>query len=140
MLVRTRSLLAAFLVLPLAVAAQQKAGFASLQEALRAGSALSGGFGPRNVNWIDGGRRYSYMPGPTAAEKRFACTAPRRGRTPAVPRPGSHVSRRRPRRFAYQSFQWARDSKHLVFQTRFRPLYRRSGTPTTSSITSPTIP
>src|SRR5205807_620411 len=30
--------------------------------------------------------------------------------------------------FAYQSFQWAQDSKHLVFQTHFQPLYRRSGT------------
>ena len=29
--------------------------------------------------------------------------------------------------FAYQSFQWARDSRHLVFQTKFRPIYRRSG-------------
>ncbi|OGU01539.1 MAG: hypothetical protein A2085_10715 [Gemmatimonadetes bacterium GWC2_71_10] len=29
--------------------------------------------------------------------------------------------------FAYQSFQWAADSRHLVFQTRFRPIYRRSG-------------
>ncbi|MBE0595620.1 MAG: S9 family peptidase, partial [Gemmatimonadales bacterium] len=25
------------------------------------------------------------------------------------------------------SFQWARDSRHLVFQTRFEPIYRRSG-------------
>ncbi len=27
----------------------------------------------------------------------------------------------------YQSFQWARDFKHLVFQANFQPLYRRSG-------------
>ena len=29
--------------------------------------------------------------------------------------------------FTYQSFQWARDFKHLVFQANFQPLYRRSG-------------
>ncbi|HXI21790.1 MAG TPA: DPP IV N-terminal domain-containing protein, partial [Gemmatimonadales bacterium] len=30
--------------------------------------------------------------------------------------------------FSYQSFQWSRDSKFLVFQTRFKRIYRRSGT------------
>ena len=30
-------------------------------------------------------------------------------------------------RIAYESFQWARDSRHLVFQTDFRPIYRNSG-------------
>src|SRR5205814_8578237 len=29
--------------------------------------------------------------------------------------------------FTYDSFQWAQDSKHLVFQTNFQPIYRRSG-------------
>ena len=28
---------------------------------------------------------------------------------------------------AYRSFQWARDAQHLLFQTNFRPIYRRSG-------------
>ncbi|MEP6691078.1 MAG: S9 family peptidase, partial [Gemmatimonadaceae bacterium] len=30
--------------------------------------------------------------------------------------------------FNYQTYQWARDSRHLVFQTNFKPVYRRSGT------------
>ncbi|MEO1023853.1 MAG: DPP IV N-terminal domain-containing protein, partial [Bacteroidota bacterium] len=29
--------------------------------------------------------------------------------------------------FAYNSFQWTSDSKYLVFQSNFRPIYRRSG-------------
>ena len=41
--------------------AQGQARFANLREALQSGGALSGGNGPRNVNWIDGGRRYSYI-------------------------------------------------------------------------------
>src|SRR5947208_16431013 len=50
---------AVFLTLPVLLPAQEKARFATLQEALRAGAALAGGSGPRNVNWIDGGRCYS---------------------------------------------------------------------------------
>jgi dipeptidyl-peptidase-4 len=29
--------------------------------------------------------------------------------------------------FSYDSFQWAGDSRHVLFQTDFRPIYRRSG-------------
>jgi dipeptidyl-peptidase-4 len=29
--------------------------------------------------------------------------------------------------FTYDSFQWAGDSRHVLFQTDFRPIYRRSG-------------
>src|SRR4029079_16984847 len=29
--------------------------------------------------------------------------------------------------FEYESFQWAQDSKHLVFQSNFQPIFRRSG-------------
>ncbi|HET9776003.1 MAG TPA: S9 family peptidase, partial [Gemmatimonadaceae bacterium] len=29
--------------------------------------------------------------------------------------------------FSYDSFQWAQDSKHLVFQSNFQPIFRRSG-------------
>ena len=52
---------AVFLTLPVLLPAQEKARFANLQEALRSGAALAGGSGPRNVNWIDGGRRYSFI-------------------------------------------------------------------------------
>jgi dipeptidyl-peptidase-4 len=48
-------------VLPLvAPAAQQKQRFATLAEALAATGALTGRSGPRDVNWIEGGRRFSY--------------------------------------------------------------------------------
>src|SRR6202012_3272102 len=29
--------------------------------------------------------------------------------------------------FTYESFQWSHDSKHLVFKSDFRPIYRNSG-------------
>ena len=55
-----RLLLAAALLLPGALGAQQKQRFASVDQALQA-VALGGSSGPRSVNWIEGGNRFSYM-------------------------------------------------------------------------------
>src|SRR2546426_10208109 len=44
-----------------AVSRAQKQRFSTLDEALAAGSALAGRSGPRNVNWIEGGNRFSYI-------------------------------------------------------------------------------
>jgi dipeptidyl-peptidase-4 len=106
--------------------AQEKARFASLQDALRASGAMAGGSGPQNVNWIEGGKRFSFTMrsaggeeirafDPASARDTLLFTAS--GRT----FPGGSEP------FAYQSFQWSSDSRHLVFQTRFQPLFRRSG-------------
>ena len=40
--------------------AQQKTRFSSLEEALRSGGALAGGSGPREGDWIGGGRGGSF--------------------------------------------------------------------------------
>ncbi len=122
----TRVLLTAQFLLPSIGRAQHKTSFADLSEALRASGALAGGSGPRNVNWIDGGKRYSYTMRADSGEEirafdpatgRDSLLFTARGRTfPDTTEP-----------FAYESFQWAHDSKHLVFQTHFQPIYRRSG-------------
>ncbi len=109
--------------------AQEKARFANLTEALQASGALNGRSGPRNVNWIDGGARFSYI------DRDAKTNSPvLRAQDPATGRdtllfsaegltfPGTSNP------FSYRSFQWARDSRHLVFQTNFKPIYRRSGT------------
>ena len=60
--IRTLTLaLLAGALLSLPAAAQEKARFASLDDAVKAGGALNGSNGPANVNWIDGGARYSYI-------------------------------------------------------------------------------
>ena len=113
--------------LPALATAQDKLRFASLQDAQRAGAALGGGSGPRNVNWIDGGRRYSYIARSDSGES-IRITDPATGtdsllfRAEGLTFPGTSDP------FEYESFQWAQDSKHLVFQTHFEQLYRRSGT------------
>src|SRR2546427_277202 len=118
---------AVFLTLPVLLPAQEKARFATLQEALRSGAALAGGSGPRNVNWIDGGRRYSFIARADSGEE-IRVFDPATGTDSLVFRAGGFTFPGGTGPFAYQSFQWARDSRHLVFQTHFQPLYRRSGT------------
>lgn len=115
------------LTLPVWLSAQEKVQFASLQDAMRAGGALSGGFGPRDVNWIDGGRRYSYIARSDSGES-IRVTDPATGQDSLLFRAQGLTFPDTTGPFEYQSFQWARDSRHLVFQTHFEQLYRRSGT------------
>jgi dipeptidyl-peptidase-4 len=107
--------------------AQEKTRFANLREALQSGGALSGGNGPRNVNWIDGGRRYSYIQQAEGGEQ-IRVFDPASGTDSLLFQAKGLTFPDTAESFSYRSFQWARDSKHLVFDTHFRQLYRRSGT------------
>jgi dipeptidyl-peptidase-4 len=116
------------LCLPLVAGAQEKQRFANLDEALQAGAILKGRQGPRNVNWIEGGRRYSYTDrDPQTGAPVIRAYDPASGNvttlftTSGVTFPGTNEP------FTYDSFQWAQDSKHLIFQTNFRAIYRHSG-------------
>jgi dipeptidyl-peptidase-4 len=113
-------------LLPRRAVGQGAQRFASLDEALESGVTLAGRGGPSGLTWIEGGARYSYV-------ERSATGSVIHGYDPATARdtvlfsgdglvfPGTDKP------FTYQSFQWAADFKHLVFQANFQPLYRRSG-------------
>ena len=114
--------------LPLVAGAQEKQRFANMDEAMQAGGILSGRQGPRNVNWIEGGMRFSY----TDRDARTGTPIiraydPATGKdtdlftTTGLTFPGTNQP------FSYDAFEWAQDSKHLVFQSNFQPIYRRSG-------------
>ena len=103
-------------------AAQGKQGYSSLAEALESAGYLTGNAGPQNVTWINNGNKYSYTvndeihtldPQTLKDEVLFSS----KGRE----FPGSTTD------FEFQSFQWSRDSRHLVFKSNFRPIYRNSG-------------
>src|SRR5579859_7787803 len=81
-----------------------------LGDALRTGYVvLRGKSGPEDVNWIQGGNQYSFMEGtdiksldPKTLEEKTVFT--NSGLTfPVTGKP-----------FSYESFQWSRDSKHLI--------------------------
>jgi dipeptidyl-peptidase-4 len=124
---RMRSLAVLMLLVPVTAAAQQKTPFRNLQEAIAAARNLAGRSGPQNVNWIDGGRRLSFtVAGDSGVEIR--ALDPATGRDTLLFSPRGLVFPGTSEPFAWRSFQWAHDSRHLVFQTHFKPLYRRSGT------------
>ena len=127
---RTRRILPLVLVVlflvPATGRAQERQPFATMLDALRAGGALAGGNGPRNVNWIDGGERYSYIEREAGGEV-IRAHEPATGKDTLLFSAAGMTFPGSDERFAYNAFQWARDSKHLVFQTRFQPIYRRSG-------------
>lgn len=117
-----------FLIISSPIKAQEKSGYKSIMEAVLSSSKLRGNAGPKSVNWIDGGNRYSYTTHNDSTKRDEI-----RSFDPAtlgdklifdasnLKFPGSSSS------FKYRSFQWAHDSKHLVFLTNFRKIYRRSG-------------
>ncbi|RZA04108.1 MAG: S9 family peptidase [Sphingobacteriaceae bacterium] len=121
----TRLLLGALLVCSFIFSdlkAQTKTPYTSLTDAMRASARLRGNSGPASVNWINGGQKYSYIvgnevrsmePGTLKDELIFTNSG--------VTFPGTTKP------FEYDAFQWSQDSKYMVFQSDFRPLYRNSG-------------
>ena len=114
------------IVLPLAASAQEKQRFSSLEEALQASGILRGRQGPRDVNWIEGGRRYSYTDQADGAPV-IRAFDPATGKDTLLFTTAGRTFPGTGQAFNYDSFEWAQDSKHLVFQTNFQPLFRRSG-------------
>lgn len=111
-----------FLFVHTAVFAQQKQSFQNLQQALAATGQLAGSQGPASVNWIDGGTRFSFL------DKGVIKSYSPKDQREEVVFNGSNLTfpgTNQP--FAYESFQWSKDSKNLLFQSNFRPVWRRSG-------------
>ena len=113
--------------LPFVASAQDKQRFATMDEAFQATPILNGRQGPRNVNWIEGGKRFSYIDRDSRGTPVIRAFDPATGRdtllftSSGLTFPGTNQP------FSYDSFEWARDSKHLVFQSNFQPIFRRSG-------------
>lgn len=108
--------------------AQQKAQYQSVKEALQSSSKLRGSAGPRNVNWIDDGDRYSYMQYNSDTEStEIRAYNPNTEEDVLIFNNTNYTFPESDQTFNYRSFQWSKDSKYIVFQSNFRPVYRRSG-------------
>jgi dipeptidyl-peptidase-4 len=108
--------------------AQEKQRYSSVKEALSKSSQLSGSNGPGNVNWIDDGNRYSYMKYNEETESmEIRAYDPASEDDELIFNSANHTFPESDSTFEYSSFQWSDDSKYLVFQSNFRPVYRRSG-------------
>ncbi len=107
--------------------AQEKPTFATFEEAMAGVRAYGGSTGPGNVNWINEGKAYSFTERGDKGAQLIKTMDPATGQerlvfsTEGLKLPGSDEP------FAYESFQWSMDSKYLLFQVNFRPVWRRSG-------------
>lgn len=118
-----------FLLLPAGVGlAQEKQTYQSLQHALFSGGQLSGESGPQNIQWIDGGNRYSYMQrNPQTQSSEIRVYDPANGEDELIFDTAEYTFPESEAPFQFRSFQWSADFRYLVFQTNFRPIYRYSG-------------
>ncbi len=109
-----------FLVFSEKTFSQQK--YANLQEALFSGGKLRGSNGQASINWIENGEKYSFTEkgiikafSPKTLQEEVIFD------TKTQKFPGTENA------FMYESFQFSKDSKYLLFQTNFRPIWRNSG-------------
>ncbi len=108
--------------------AQQKERYQNIKQALISARKLRGGSGPRNVQWIDGGKRYSYIKHNRDTEsEEIRAYNPATGKDQLIFNSKNHTFPGSDSTFSYRSFQWASNSKFIVFQTHFRPIWRYSG-------------
>ena len=128
LLIRKAASFCFILILPFGLIAQNKQPYKNLTDALFSSRNLYGNSGPSGVNWIDNGNKYSYTVNNREDQKEeIHVFDPASLKdellldNSSLKFPGTDTA------FNYESFQWSRDSKHLVFQTNFRPIYRRSG-------------
>jgi dipeptidyl-peptidase 4 len=111
------------------VGAQQKQRFTSLDDALRSSAILAGRGTPPNVEWLEGGRRFSFISAdPRTGAAEIRAYDPATGRDTLLFTAQGLVAPGTTNPFLYEGFQWARDFKNIIFQTNFKPIYRRSGT------------
>jgi dipeptidyl-peptidase-4 len=115
--------LAVILAWPALGQSSTKQRYANLQQALQAGRQLNGATGPRSVNWIEGGSKFSFIDGDNVIK-----TLSPKDQKEAVVFDGSQLTFPGTNKaFTYGSFQWSKDSRNILFQSNFRPVYRRSG-------------
>lgn len=108
--------------------AQEKESYANLKDALISASKLRGSDAPRNLTWIDGGNRYSYMKFDTASKSyQIRAYNPSTGEDKLVLSAAGLTFPDTGEPFEYTSFQWSKDSEYIVFKSNFRPVYRSSG-------------
>ncbi len=124
----TRAVAIATFLLTSLLYAQEKSTYKNVQEAISAYGELAGHSGPRSLNWIDGGNRYSYTTtNDSTKREEIRSFDPSTGKDELIFDAGGMTFPDTAAPFTYRSFQWAHDSKHILFESNFRKIYRRSG-------------
>jgi dipeptidyl-peptidase-4 len=105
----------------------QEQTYQDVREALFASGRLIGDTGPQSINWIEDGDRFSFIESTESGNQLIKVYDPRRGEAEVVFNSQGLTFPGTDEPFKYRSFQWTKDAKYLLFQTRFRPIWRNSG-------------
>ncbi len=126
--IRALSALSVVLFFSISLCAQEKESFRNVRDALAASGKLHGKSGPKSLNWIDGGNRYSYITtNDSARREEIRSFDPATGSDRLIFDATGVTFPDTTTPFNYKSFQWAHDSRHILFETNFRKIYRKSG-------------
>lgn len=109
-------------------ATAQQNEYDDLQEALMSSSRLQGEGGPESVNWIEEGKLFSFIETLEDGQQIIKSYDPAKGKEAVIFNAADMTFPDSEEPFTYKSFQWSQDSKYLLFQTNFRPVWRNSGT------------
>jgi len=120
------SAVVALTLIATSLSGQQKTRFSSVRDALVGSGGMNGAFGLPGFTWIDGGKRYSYIKREQRSEE-IRAFDPATGKDTLVFSAQGLTFPDSSAAFTYNEFQWTADSRNLVFETNFRPIYRRSG-------------
>ncbi|MHB1921111.1 MAG: S9 family peptidase [Chitinophagaceae bacterium] len=121
-------ILSALLIATGSVNGQAKKEYKSLEDALYSYGQLIGHSGPTNLQWINGGNSFSYTQQNPSTQKQEIRSFNTQNLQDQLIFNNGHLNFPDSNQaFSYQSFQWSPDSKHIVFQSNFRKIYRRSG-------------
>ena len=110
------------------VLCQEKKEYSGIRDAFLSTKILRGKREPSNLQWIDNGSHYSYTARNDSTKhneiREFDLGTLKDKILLDVdnltfPQSDEH--------FNYTSLKWAKDSRHIMFQTNFRPIYRNSG-------------
>lgn len=112
-----------FLCMWAVTALAQTQPFTNLREAMTAEGRMRGRSGPSSVNWIDQGKAFSFIDKPGSIVKFDPLT--KQTQSVFVAAGKNFPDTNQP--FTYESFQWSADGQFLLFQTRFKPVWRYSG-------------
>jgi len=112
-----------FLCLWAVTALAQTQPFSNLREAMAAGGRMNGRSGPASVNWISNGQAFSFIDKPGSIVK----FDPQTKQTESIFTAAGKTFPDTQEPFTYESFQWSADGQFLLFQTRFKPVWRYSG-------------
>ncbi len=122
-------LLLSLLFIPIQSFAQQKEPYHNMEQAYLSSGILSGMPGPQSINWINDGNEFSYTTvNQKTGQEEIRSYDPKTKKDELILNADKLTYPGTDKSFTYRSFQWAKDSKHLVFETNFHKIYRRSGT------------